>query len=321
MAKKLRQALAQRQAERVDFDVSPVLARPGRRTMPGALLVERRFLLPDPDQPRKAFDEARLQDLADSLRQVGILQPLRVRTAEEEGFYFIVNGERRWRAAGLADVNEVPVVVRDSPADVRAFEMLVENLQRENLSDEEEANAYRLLIGQGYTVEQIASRLGVSKSRVSRDHRIFSAETLADAVVAGRITKSQAQELLVAPYELRAPLVTQVADTRAAGGIVPVTELRAIVNDVRDALDGGASADTVMESVATRNTFRPADETVVRAHVRRRPIDRALDDLIVRFEGLLDSYPHAMPGAERVARLDAALARYQAWIDGNGVRE
>ena len=320
MKKNLRAALAERGIERTTFDASPVLARPGERAMPGALMVERRRLQPDPAQPRKHFDEAKLEDLAQSFRQVGILQPLCVRTSEE-GLYFIVNGERRWRAAALADVNELPVVVRDSPADQLAFEMLVENLQRENLSDEEEANAYRLLIGQGYTVEQIASRLGVSKSRVSRDHRIFSAETLADAVVAGRITKSQAQELLVAPYELQAPLVTQVADTRAAGGVVPVTELRAIVNDVRDALDGGASAETVMESVASRNTFRPADETVVRAHVRRRSIDRALDDLIARFEGLLDSYPHAVPGPERVARLDVVLARYQAWADGNGVLE
>jgi ParB/RepB/Spo0J family partition protein len=314
MGKNLRTALASRATERATFDVSPVLARPGQRAMPGALLVERRFLLADPDQPRKAFDEAKLADLAESLRQVGILQPLRVRTAED-GFYVIVNGERRWRAAGLADINEVPVVVRDSPADVRAFEMLVENLQRENLTDEEEAAAYRTLIDQGYTVEQIAGRLGVSKSRVSRDHRVFGHETLAPAVIAGQITKSQAQELLVAPHELQEALVRTVAAARRDGSVVPVIALRGVVTDVRAALDAGQEAANIMESVATRNAFQPPQVTAVAAHTRRRPVDRALDELAERFAALLDAHPQARPTDDRVARLDALIARYQDWAE------
>ncbi len=320
MKKNLRAALAERGVERATFEAAPVLARPGERAMPGALMVERRRLQPDPEQPRKHFDEAKLEDLAQSLRQVGILQPLRVRPGED-GIYLIVNGERRWRAAALADVNELPVVVRDSPADQLAFEMLVENLQRENLTDEEEAGAYRILIGQGYTVEQIATRLGVSKSRVSRDHRVFSAETLAEAVVAGRITKSHAQELLVAPLEFQAPLVAQVAGAREAGNVVPVTELRSIVTDMRDALDEGQEAESIMESVASRNAFRPRGETVVRAHLRRRPVDRALDDTIARMASLLDTYPSAVPDAVRVAQLDALIERYRRWVARNGVAE
>lgn len=320
MKKNLRAALAERGIERTTFDAAPVLARPGERAMPGALMVERRRLQPDPEQPRKHFDEAKLEDLAQSIRQVGILQPLRVRPGEEGG-YWIVNGERRWRAAGLADVNELPVVVRDSPADQLAFEMLVENLQRENLTDEEEASAYRILIGQGYTVEQIANRLGVSKSRVSRDHRVFSADDLAEAVVAGRITKSHAQELLIAPTAFQAPLVERIAVAREAGAVVPVTELRAIVVDVHDALDRGIDANTIMESVATRNTFHNRTETIVRAHVRRRPVDRALDDVIARLGQLLDSYPSAAPAKERAGQMAALIERYHAWVERNGVAE
>lgn len=217
--------------------------------MPGALLAERRFLVPDPEQPRKTFDEARLADLAESFKQVGILQPLRVRSAEEEGYYFIVNGERRWRAAGLADINEVPVVVRDSPADVRAFEMLVENLQRENLSDEEEGAAYLILIDQGYTIGQIAARLGVSESRVSRNHRIFAHDTLAPAVVSGQITKSQAQELLTAPPDLQVDLVALVAEKLERGEMMPQMLLRGVVREINAALDAGAEPQTVMATI------------------------------------------------------------------------
>ncbi len=319
MKKNLRAALAERGVERATFDAAPILARPGERAMPGALMVERRRLQPDPEQPRKQFDEAKLEDLAQSLRQVGILQPLRVRPGDE-GTYWIVNGERRWRAAALADVNELPVVVRDSPADQLAFEMLVENLQRENLTDEEEAGAYRILIGQGYTVERIAERLGVSKSRVSRNHRVFSAESLAEAVAAGRITKSHAHELLVVPLEFQAPLVAQIAEAREAGNVVPVTALRTIVADVHDALDKGEAQETIMESVASRNTFR-REETVVRAHIRRRPVDRALDDVIARLATLLDDHPKAPPGGERVAQFETLIERYRAWVARNGIVE
>ncbi len=319
MKKNLRAALAEHGVERATFDAAPILARPGERAMPGALMVERRRLQPDPEQPRKQFDEAKLEDLAQSLRQVGILQPLRVRPGDE-GTYWIVNGERRWRAAALADVNELPVVVRDSPADQLAFEMLVENLQRENLTDEEEAGAYRILIGQGYTVERIAERLGVSKSRVSRNHRVFSAENLAEAVVTGRITKSHAHELLVVPLEFQAPLVAQIADARRAGNVVPVTALRTIVAEVHDALDKGEEQESIMESVASRNTFR-REETVVREHIRRRPVDRALDDVIARLATLLDDHPNTVPGGERVAQFETVIERYRAWVARNGIVE
>ncbi len=312
MPRDIRAAMANRETARGKFDFSPLMVRPGQRAMPGALLVERRFLIPDPEQPRKSFDEERLADLSESFKQVGILQPLRVRPSEEEGFYFIVNGERRWRAAGLADINEVPVVVRDSPADVRAFEMLVENLQRENLSDEEEAAAYTILIDQGYTVEQIAARLGVSAARVSRNHRIFSHDHLAPAVVAGQLTKSQAQELLTAPHDLQAELVELVAGAQGRGQAIPQTELRLVVREINAALDAGEGPKNVMESVAQRNTFHNGG-TPVAAYVRRAPADRAADELAAKLDLFLRGFHADQVDLGRLGQLDALIDAYRGW--------
>lgn len=319
MSRDLRAALGQRGITRTTFDVSPILARPGERAMPGALMVERRRIQPDPDQPRKHFDEAKLQELADSIRQVGLLQPLRVRPADD-GTYTIVNGERRWRAAALADVEEIPVVVRDSPADQLAFEMLVENLQREDLSDEEEAAAFKVLIDQGYTTEQIATRLGVSKARVSKETRVFEQPVLAEPVLRGEMTKSQAQELLTAPRELQQPLAEAVVEARRAGNVVPINELRNTVKEAREAVVEGRSPEEIMESVSTRNTFRPITASV-RAHERRRPVDRAFDDLLRGLERFLDAHQKARPSADRVARMAALIERYESWVEDNGVAE
>lgn len=319
MVKNLRAALAGRGVDRPTFEASPVLARPGERAMPGALLVERRRVQPDPDQPRKHFDEAKLQELADSIREVGILQPLRVRTAPD-GTYIIVNGERRWRAAELADAHEVPVVVRDSPADQLAFEMLIENVQREDLTDQEEAAAFKVLIDQGYTTEQIATRLGVSKARVSKQTRVFEQPALAEPVMRGEMTKSQAQELLTAPRELQQPLAEAVAEARRAGNVVPIGELRSAVREAREAIGEGRSPGEVMESVSSRNGFRPA-ASPVRAHERRRPVDRAFDDLLRCLEGFLDAHREARPSADRVARMVALIERYESWVEQNGVAE
>ena len=160
----------------------------------------------------------------------------------------------------------------------------------------------------------------MSKSRVSRNHRVFSAESLAEAVAASRITKSHAHELLVVPLEFQAPLVAQIADAREAGNVVPVTALRTIVAEVHEALDKGEAQDAIMERVASRNTFR-REETVVREHIRRRPVDRALDEVIGRLATLLDDHPNAIPGGERVAQFETLIERYQAWVVRNGTVE
>lgn len=235
------------------FAAVTTFQKPGERQLPGALLVERQMLTPDPDQPRKTFDPEKLEELAESIRQVGLLQPLRVRPSEG-GKYVIVNGERRWRACMLADVPEIPVVVRDSPADQLAFEMLVENLQRDNLSDEEEAQAYQLLIGQGYGVNEIARRLGVDKGRISRKVRVYEHEELATAVATGVLSQGQAQELLpVRDAEERQRLVEQVAEVKTAGQALKSDDVRQLVREAASYVPRKTIGDE--EGVVGHNTF------------------------------------------------------------------
>ena len=121
---------------------------------------------PNPDQPRHRFDEAELQALADSITEHGILQPLAVR-AMDGGYYQIIAGERRWRAARLAGLKEVPVVVVEAD-DKTVMELaLIENLQRQDLNPMEEAEGYRVLTEQyGLTQEEAAARVGKSRPAV-----------------------------------------------------------------------------------------------------------------------------------------------------------
>lgn len=128
---------------------------------------------PAPDQPRKRFIEAQLEELAQSIREHGIIQPLIVRKRKEGGFSLIA-GERRWRASQRAGLHEVPVVVQDVST-VESFERaLVENLQRSDLNPIEEAEAYARLVGtHGYTQEQVAEKVGKQRSTVANSLRLL----------------------------------------------------------------------------------------------------------------------------------------------------
>ena len=127
---------------------------------------------PNPDQPRRTFDEEELQALADSIAAHGILQPLAVR-ASGGGFYQIIAGERRWRAARMAGLSEVPVVVLEAD-DRTVMELaLVENLQRQDLNPMEEAEGYqRLMKEYGLTQEEAAARVGKSRPAVANALRL-----------------------------------------------------------------------------------------------------------------------------------------------------
>lgn len=119
---------------------------------------------PNPNQPRKRFNEDKLQELADSIKVHGIIQPLVVQ--KENDRYIIIAGERRWRAARLAGVKEVPVVIRDFTEQELYEVALIENIQRQDLDPIEEANAYSNLIKEHHlTQDEVAER--VSKSRVA----------------------------------------------------------------------------------------------------------------------------------------------------------
>jgi len=122
-------------------------------------------------QPRKRFDEESLQDLADSIRIHGIIQPLTVRRLSS-GYYQISAGERRWRAAKLAGLNEIPAVIIEAD-DRKVMELgLIENLQREDLNPIEEANGYKVLMSEyGLTQEEVAQRVGKSRPAVANGMR------------------------------------------------------------------------------------------------------------------------------------------------------
>ena len=159
-----------------------------------------REIEPDKDQPRKDFDEQALAELADSIARHGLLQPIAVRAAAG-GAYKIIAGERRWRAARLAGLSEVPVVIKDV-TDAEAMELaLIENLQREDLDPVEEAMGYRQLMERcDLTQEQAAQKLGKSRSAVANSLRLLN---LPDDVLAflkeGKLSTGHAKVLLGLP--------------------------------------------------------------------------------------------------------------------------
>jgi ParB family chromosome partitioning protein len=153
---------------------------------------------PSPGQPRTVFDDARLDELAASIRTQGIIQPLIVRARGGENGYELIAGERRWRAAQRAGLHEVPAVVRDV-APTQAFEMaLVENLQREDLNPLEEAAGYQRLVDEfGYTQEQLSERVGKDRSTVANALRLLRLPESVRALVAeGRLSMGHARALL-----------------------------------------------------------------------------------------------------------------------------
>lgn len=130
-------------------------------------------LIPNQNQPRRLFSERSLADLADSIREMGVIQPLIVRP-RPEGKYEIVAGERRWRAAGMAGSTSIPVIVRDM-SDAESLEIaLIENIQRENLNPLDTAEAYDILIQRySYTHDVLARRIGKDRTNITNHLRLL----------------------------------------------------------------------------------------------------------------------------------------------------
>ena len=157
---------------------------------------------PNPDQPRQDFDEAELQALADSISVHGVIQPLTVRQLPS-GYYQIIAGERRWRAARLANINEVPVVVMEAD-DRKAMELaLIENLQRQDLNPVEEALGYQVLMEQyGLTQEEAATRVGKSRPAVANALRLLGlCPEVLEKVKKGELSAGHARAILTLKTE------------------------------------------------------------------------------------------------------------------------
>ena len=155
---------------------------------------------PGLNQPRKQFDEDALNDLADSIREHGIIQPLTVRRLAS-GYYQIIAGERRWRASKLAGLSEVPAVIIEAD-DRKVMELgLIENLQREDLNPMEEADGYQALKDEfGMTQEEIARRMGKSRPAIANALRLTALPAaLRELVVEGSLSAGHARTLLSLP--------------------------------------------------------------------------------------------------------------------------
>lgn len=263
---------------------------------------------PARDNPRQRFDEQRLQELADSIRAQGLVQPLVVRLldaaeikqdqkrSEPGGSFVLIAGERRWRAAQRAGLKEVPVVVKDVSA-TQAFELaLVENLQREDLNPIEEAEAYRRLSDEfGYTQEELARRVGRERTTVANSLRLLKLpDKVRDQVATQKLSMGHARALLglesAERMELTADRVvakelsvrqtedlvrrTQREEGRRPGK-TPEEKKTPAVRDVEDRLQ---------KALGTRVTLRPKDARSGVIEVHYHSLDE-LDGLILRLTG------------------------------------
>ena len=189
-------------------------------------------IVPNPEQPRRTFDREALEDLASSLKRHGVLSPLVAR--KHEGRYILIAGERRLRAAGLAGLHEVPVVVRDAEAPAEQLELaLVENLQRADLDPIESALGYERLVQlYGYTQEEVATRVGKNRATVANALRLLKLpEFVQLAVRDGRLTAGHARALVPVEdedqlRELVARILAQQLSVRATERLVATATRR-----------------------------------------------------------------------------------------------
>jgi ParB family chromosome partitioning protein len=153
---------------------------------------------PNPNQPRRNFDESLLQELASSISTRGVLQPLIVRPRKERDGFELVAGERRWRAAQLARVHKLPVIIRDYDDQTLLQVAIIENIQRADLSPVEEAKAYRELMDHfGHTQEKVAEALGKSRSHIANSLRLLSLpDDVLELLEKGAISSGHARALV-----------------------------------------------------------------------------------------------------------------------------
>lgn len=157
---------------------------------------------PNSSQPRTSFDDDSLQELAASIKEVGILQPLIVRPLRE-GLYELIAGERRWRAAQIAGLETVPVIIRSAGRQDSLEWALIENIQREDIAPLECARAYRRLVDEfGLTQEEVADKVGKSRSGIANTMRLLRLpEKVLDALALGKISEGHARAILGAGSE------------------------------------------------------------------------------------------------------------------------
>ena len=227
-------ALADQQARRFRPDrparPSGPEDQPSPEAVPGAYFEEIAIaaVTPNPRQPRQVFDDDALDDLAASVREVGLLQPVVVRKVMP-GHYELIMGERRWRACQRAGLDRVPAIVRETPDDDLLRDALIENLHREQLNPLEEAAAYQQLLDDfGATHEELAGKIGRSRPHISNTLRLLSLPPVVQKrVAAGVLSAGHARALLglddrQAQEHLAHRIVAEGLSVRAVEEIVAV---------------------------------------------------------------------------------------------------
>ncbi len=200
----------------------------------GVLSVSINKVEPNVNQPRKAFDDDALEDLADSIKQYGIIQPLLV--SDRKTHYEIIAGERRWRAAKKAGIKEVPVIIKNFTAEVLLEVSLIENIQRENLNAIEEAMAYQRLIDEfSLKQDEIAEKVSKSRSAIANTIRLLNlSNDVQQMVVDEMISSGHARTLLaVTDSTVQLEIATKVFDEKLS---VRETEklIKVILNPKKD---------------------------------------------------------------------------------------
>ena len=226
----------------------------------GAVSVRIGDIDPNRDQPRKEFDSEALSELADSISQHGVLQQLLLRPMPTGG-YRIVAGERRWRAARMAGLTEVPAVIREMTDAEEMLFALIENLQREDLTPLEEARGYRTLIeAQDFTQEEVSQAVGKSRPAVTNALRLLNLpEDIQQMLEDGEITAGHARTLLSFKNEEDMRLGAKKAKEGAS-----VRELEALAKRLNEA------ANQVQPKVSRKNQYFEEAQLAVGEYLNRR---------------------------------------------------
>lgn len=191
-----------------------VTDRSAASAVSGVTLLSISQIKPNPNQPRKVFDEEKLETLAESIRQHGIITPITVRPADEQT-YQIIAGERRWRAAHMAELKEIPAMIVNADESEVMILALIENLQRQNLNPIEEAEGYDMLMRQfGMTQEEVAQRVVKSRSAVANSIRLLSLpDEVRTMVSEGNLSSGHARAVLsVAAADQRVKAAQKMAN-------------------------------------------------------------------------------------------------------------
>lgn len=185
-------------------------------------------IFPNPTQPRRFFHQGKLEELAQSIAENGLMEPLVV--VARDGRYMIIAGERRWRACGIAGLKDIPVIIREADDQQVAELALLENLQREDLNVVEEALAYQDLIDRGLSQEEIAQKMGMKQTwRIQERLNLLKlSPVFRDYVVKNILTPSQAQEMSRLPEYQQGIIFDKIQ----AGKLDTYNKLRTMVNSM-----------------------------------------------------------------------------------------